>query len=57
MTTTDLRFPVGHFAFTSADDRSRAESISIIAALPATRAKTFIDNLRTIIAEREEADA
>ena len=35
MTTTDLRFPVGRFAFSSADERSRAESISIIAALPA----------------------
>ena len=35
MTTPDLRFPVGRFAFTSADDRSRAESISIIAELPA----------------------
>jgi DNA-binding MarR family transcriptional regulator len=30
---------------------------ALIAALPATRAKTFIDNLRTIIAEREVADA
>jgi DNA-binding MarR family transcriptional regulator len=30
---------------------------ALIAALPATRAKTFIDNLRTIIAQREEVDA
>jgi DNA-binding MarR family transcriptional regulator len=30
---------------------------ALIAALPATRAKTFIDNLRTIITEREETDA
>ena len=30
---------------------------ALIAALPATRAKTFIDNLRTIIAQREDADA
>ena len=30
---------------------------ALIAALPATRAKTFIDNLRTIITQREEADA
>jgi uncharacterized damage-inducible protein DinB len=34
MTTTDLRFPVGRFTFTSADDTSRAECISIIAELP-----------------------
>ena len=30
---------------------------ALIAALPATRAKTFIDNLRTIITQREEAEA
>jgi DNA-binding MarR family transcriptional regulator len=30
---------------------------ALIAALPATRAKTFIDNLRSIIAEREQTDA
>ncbi len=30
---------------------------ALIAALPATRAKTFIDNLRSIIAQREHADA
>ncbi len=30
---------------------------ALVAALPATRAKTFIDNLRTIIAQREDADA
>lgn len=35
MTTTDLRFPLGRFAFTSADDASRSEAISIIAGLPA----------------------
>ena len=35
MTTTDLRFPVGRFSFTSADARSRAESIAVIADLPA----------------------
>ena len=35
MTTPDLRFPVGRFTLTSADDRSRAEAISIIAELPA----------------------
>jgi Mycothiol maleylpyruvate isomerase N-terminal domain. len=34
MTTTDLRFPVGRFAFTSADESSRAEAIAIIADLP-----------------------
>ena len=30
---------------------------ALVAALPATRAKTFIDNLRSIIAEREGAGA
>ena len=30
---------------------------ALVAALPATRAKTFIDNLRSIIAERERASA
>jgi DNA-binding MarR family transcriptional regulator len=30
---------------------------ALIAALPATRAKTFIDNLRTIITQREEVEA
>ena len=30
---------------------------ALVAALPATRAKTFIDNLRSIIAERERAGA
>jgi hypothetical protein len=35
MTTTDLRFPVGRFAFTSADASSRAEAIAVIADLPA----------------------
>ena len=30
---------------------------ALIAALPATRAKTFIDNLRSIIAQREQAGA
>jgi hypothetical protein len=35
MTTPDLRFPVGRFAFTGADEASRAESIAIIADLPA----------------------
>ena len=34
MTTPDLRYPVGRFSFTSADDRSRAESIAIIGDLP-----------------------
>lgn len=35
MTTTDLRYPVGRFAFTSADAKSRSEAIAIIAELPA----------------------
>ena len=35
MTTPDLRFPVGRFAPTTTDERSRAEAISIIAGLPA----------------------
>ena len=35
MTTADLRFPVGRFAFTGADENARAESIAIIADLPA----------------------
>ena len=30
---------------------------ALVAALPATRAKTFIDNLRSIIAERKRAGA
>ena len=30
---------------------------ALVAALPATRAKTFIDNLRSIISERERASA
>ena len=30
---------------------------ALIGALPATRAKTFIDNLRSIIAQREQAGA
>jgi DNA-binding MarR family transcriptional regulator len=30
---------------------------ALVAALPATRAKTFIDNLRSIIAERERTGA
>jgi DNA-binding MarR family transcriptional regulator len=30
---------------------------ALVAALPATRAKTFIDNLRSIITERERAGA
>lgn len=34
MTTADLRYPVGRFTFTSADDSSRAEWIAIIADLP-----------------------
>ncbi|MFL5560100.1 MAG: YfiT family bacillithiol transferase [Gemmatimonadaceae bacterium] len=34
MTTTDLRFPVGRFAFTSADESSRAEAIANISDLP-----------------------
>lgn len=35
MTTADLRYPVGRFTFTGADEASRAESIAIIADLPA----------------------
>lgn len=35
MTTPDLRYPVGRFSFTSADEKSRAEAITIIAELPA----------------------
>jgi len=35
MTTPDLRYPVGRFAFTNADETSRAEWIAIIADLPA----------------------
>jgi len=34
MTTPDLRFPIGRFSFTAADDNSRAEAIAIIADLP-----------------------
>jgi len=30
---------------------------ALVAALPATRAKTFLDNLRTIITRREQGDA
>ena len=44
MTTTDLRFPVGRFALTSADDQSRAEAISIIAELPA-KMRAAVDGL------------
>lgn len=35
MTTADLRYPLGRFAFAGADDNSRAEAIETIAALPA----------------------
>lgn len=35
MTSPDLRFPIGRFAFTGADESARAESIAIIADLPA----------------------
>ena len=34
MTTTDLRYPVGRFEFTGADEKSRAQSIEAIARLP-----------------------
>lgn len=44
MTTTGLRFPIGRFTFTSADDRSRAEAISIIAELPA-RMRAAVEGL------------
>ncbi len=34
MTTADLRFPIGRFAYSEADDASRAAAIETIATLP-----------------------
>ncbi len=36
MTTTDLRFPIGRFAYSGADDATRAAAIETIATLPQT---------------------
>jgi hypothetical protein len=44
MTTTDLRYPVGRFSFTSADEKSRAESITVVADLPA-RMRAAVEGL------------
>ena len=44
MTTTDLRYPVGRFAFTSADESTRAAAIATIADLPA-RLRAAVEGL------------
>lgn len=44
MTTTDPRFPVGRFAFTSADESTRAAAIATIADLPA-RLRAAVEGL------------
>jgi len=47
----------GHEVLKAAEAIVTGVDEALVAALPATRAKTFIDNLRSIIAEREQAEA
>lgn len=47
MTTPDLRYPVGRFAYTGADEKSRAGAIEVIAALPG--------NIRSAVKGKTEA--